>query len=101
MSSCAENTETPYRTSRRSPTVTSYASPDSAASVCMTFVISWPPPCWPAASPVVTVSERLGHARASTTLNVYAHSIPGADRDAADIVARLLRDPLAQSSVMS
>ena len=42
--------------------------------------------------PVVTVSERLGHARASTTLNVYAHSIPGADRDAADVVARLLRE---------
>ncbi|HUP75645.1 MAG TPA: hypothetical protein VM282_21585 [Acidimicrobiales bacterium] len=42
--------------------------------------------------PVVTVSERLGHARASTTLNVYAHSIPGADRDAADVIASLLRD---------
>jgi hypothetical protein len=32
---------------------------------------------------VVTVSQRLGHARASTTLNVYGHCIPGADRDAA------------------
>jgi len=29
---------------------------------------------------VVTVSQRLGHARASTTLNVYGHCIPGADR---------------------
>jgi integrase len=42
--------------------------------------------------PVVTVSERLGHARASTTLNVYAHSVPGADRGAADVIASLLRD---------
>lgn len=40
--------------------------------------------------PVVTVSERLGHARASTTLNVYAHSIPGADHDAAKLVAALI-----------
>ena len=40
----------------------------------------------------MTVAERLGHARASTALNVYAHSIPGADRDAADAVAWLLRD---------
>ena len=39
---------------------------------------------------VVTVSQRLGHARASTTLNVYAHCVPGADRDAADYIAELL-----------
>jgi integrase len=40
--------------------------------------------------PVPTVSQRLGHARASTTLNVYAHRIPGADRAAADLLARVL-----------
>jgi integrase len=40
--------------------------------------------------PVPTVSQRLGHARASTTLNVYAHRIPGADRAAAELLARLL-----------
>jgi integrase len=40
--------------------------------------------------PVPTVSQRLGDARASTTLNVYAHRIPGADREAADLLARLL-----------
>jgi hypothetical protein len=34
---------------------------------------------------VVTVSQRLGHARASTTLNLYGHCIPGADRDAAHL----------------
>ena len=40
--------------------------------------------------PVPTVSQRLGHARASTTLNVYAHRIPDADRDAADLMGKLI-----------
>ncbi|CAB4881659.1 unannotated protein [freshwater metagenome] len=40
---------------------------------------------------VFTVAaQRLGHARASTTLNVYGHCVPGADRDAADYIAGLL-----------
>lgn len=40
--------------------------------------------------PIVTVSQRLSHARASTTLNVYAHSIPGGDRAAAEVLASLI-----------
>jgi integrase len=40
--------------------------------------------------PVATVSARLGHARASTTLNVYAHVIPGADDAAAELVSHAL-----------
>lgn len=48
--------------------------------------------------PVPTVSQRLGHACASTTLNVYAHRIPGSDRDAAELIGRLL-DPDAGRSV--
>jgi integrase len=39
---------------------------------------------------VVTVSQRLGHARASTTLNVYGHCVPGADREAAHFIAGLI-----------
>jgi integrase len=39
---------------------------------------------------VLTVAQRLGHARASTTLNVYGHCIPGADRDAARFITRLI-----------
>jgi integrase len=39
---------------------------------------------------VVTVSQRLGHARASTTLNAYGHCIPGADRDAAHFISKLM-----------
>jgi integrase len=41
--------------------------------------------------PIAVVSNRLAHARASTTLNVYAHAVPGADRDAAQLLeSRLL-----------
>ena len=40
--------------------------------------------------PIVTVSQRLSHARASTTLNVYAHSVPGGDRRAAETLATII-----------
>ena len=40
--------------------------------------------------PIVTVSQRLSHARVSTTLNVYAHSVPGRDRTAAETLAAIL-----------
>jgi integrase len=40
--------------------------------------------------PIATVSQRLSHARASTTLNVCAHSVPGGDRRAAEILAAIL-----------
>jgi integrase len=36
------------------------------------------------------VSERLGHANISITLNLYSHVTEGMDRDAADLVAQLL-----------
>ena len=37
------------------------------------------------------VAARLAHARASTTLNVCAHAVPGGDRAAAETLAELLR----------
>jgi integrase len=37
------------------------------------------------------VSARLGHARVSTTLNVYAASMPAWDRAAAETMSSLLR----------
>jgi integrase len=40
--------------------------------------------------PVPVVSERLCHARTSTTVNIYAHAMPGADRDAANLLADIL-----------
>ncbi|MCC7024387.1 MAG: site-specific integrase [Thermomicrobiales bacterium] len=41
--------------------------------------------------PITTVSAMLGHALTSTTLNKYAHVLPGAERLTADAIARLLR----------
>lgn len=41
--------------------------------------------------PIPILAARLAHARASTTLNVYAHAVAGGDRDAADVLADLLR----------
>jgi integrase len=40
--------------------------------------------------PVKVVSERLGHANVSTTLNFYAHAIPGMHRDTADRLDALI-----------
>lgn len=40
--------------------------------------------------PIVTVSQRLSHARVFTTLNVYAHSVPGGDGRAAETLAGIL-----------
>jgi integrase len=40
--------------------------------------------------PVRTVSGRLGHANASTTLTVYAHFLEASDQDAADVMGGLL-----------
>jgi integrase len=40
--------------------------------------------------PITVVSAMLGHALTSTTLNNYAHVLPGADRIAADAMERLL-----------
>lgn len=37
-----------------------------------------------------TVSARLGHAQSSTTLDIYAHVIPGADQQAAKALGVLL-----------
>jgi integrase len=40
--------------------------------------------------PVTTVSKRLGHTSTAVTLNTYGHWLPEQDRDAADIIGRLL-----------
>lgn len=40
--------------------------------------------------PVKVVSERLGHASITTTMDVYAHVLPAMDRDAADRYGALL-----------
>jgi integrase len=40
--------------------------------------------------PIIVVADRLAHARASTTLNVYAHAVRGGDRSAAEALASRL-----------
>lgn len=42
------------------------------------------------AVPLAVVSQRLNHARISTTVNVYAHALPAWDRPAAETLAALL-----------
>jgi integrase len=48
---------------------------------------------------VPIVAARLAHARASTTLNVYAHAVPGGDRHAAQQLSRLLAEVMSASPV--
>jgi integrase len=45
-----------------------------------------------AREPVHVVSARLGHASAVVTMTVYAHVLPGSQREAADLLARLIRE---------
>jgi hypothetical protein len=40
--------------------------------------------------PVPVVSERLCHARTTTTVNIYAHATPGGERAAVNLLAELL-----------
>lgn len=42
--------------------------------------------------PVRTVAGRLGHATASTTLNIYAHVLEESDEAAADLIGNILDD---------
>ena len=42
--------------------------------------------------PITTVSARLSHARTSTTLNVYAHAVPGGDGFAAEVLSSILSE---------
>lgn len=41
-------------------------------------------------TPIATISARLGHRDKATTLNIYSHALPAADRDAADRLGALL-----------
>ncbi|MGO9596558.1 MAG: tyrosine-type recombinase/integrase, partial [Isosphaeraceae bacterium] len=43
--------------------------------------------------PVNTVAGRLGHANASTTLNVYGHFLESSDESAALVLSSLLDEP--------
>lgn len=45
-----------------------------------------------AREPVHVVRQRLGHASAVVTMIVYAHVLPGSQREAAGTFARLIRE---------
>jgi integrase len=47
---------------------------------------------------VRTVAGRLGHARASTTLDIYSHWLPARDRDAAEMLGQVLDGPIEDRS---
>jgi hypothetical protein len=44
--------------------------------------------------PLKVVSERLGHSTPAFTMTVYQHVLPGLQRDAANLFARLVSDDL-------
>jgi integrase len=51
-----------------------------------------------AGTPIATISTRLGHRDRATTLNVYSHSLPALDHQAADVIGALLdRQPKTDS----
>jgi integrase len=45
-----------------------------------------------AREPIHVVSQRLGHASPVVTMTVYAHVLPGSQREAADLFARLVKE---------
>ena len=45
---------------------------------------------------VHVVSQRLGHASPVVTMTVYAHVLPGSQRDAASTFARLIQEASGQ-----
>ncbi len=47
----------------------------------------------------VTVSRRLGHASASITADVYAHSMPGWQKEAANAFAKAMQEGSAEDNV--
>lgn len=49
-------------------------------------------------TPLHVVSQRVGHAQASTTQNIYAHVLPNADRQAADQIGSALENLLTQEA---
>lgn len=46
-------------------------------------------------TPVATISARLGHRDKATTLNIYSHTLPASDQQAAQTISRLIGNPSA------
>jgi integrase len=48
--------------------------------------------------PLKVVSERLGHSTPAFTMAVYQHVLPGMQRDAANVFARIVAQPAAEGT---
>lgn len=68
------------RTSRKLPRVSFHALRHTHASVLIGKGVD-----------ILTISLRLGHSKASVTLDTYGHLIKGADATAADAIAGVLK----------
>jgi integrase len=51
--------------------------------------------------PLPVVSRRLDHQRASTTLNVYAHAVPGRDAPAAQLLQRIIHNLVTNAAELT
>ena len=67
-------------TAKKLPAVTFHALRHTHASVLINAGVD-----------ILTISRRLGHSKASVTLDVYGHLIGGADKAAADAIAGVLK----------
>jgi integrase len=54
-----------------------------------------------AGTPIATISSRLGHRDRATTLNVYSHSLPALDHQAAEVIGALIDNTRSANSPSS
>jgi integrase len=86
-----------FRRLRHSSGLSGFSLKDATRHLAATELIA-------AGVDVRTVAGRLGHSRASTTLDVYSHWLPGRDREAASVFGQLLdaaEDPSSAGAINS
>ncbi len=78
-----DNCTSSFERLRRTTGITGFSLKDATRHLAATRLIA-------AGIDVRTVAGRLGHSRASTTLDVYSHWLPGRDQEAASVLGQLL-----------
>jgi len=78
-----DNCTSSFERLRRTTGLSGFSLKDATRHLAATRLIA-------AGVDVRTVAGRLGHSRASTTLDVYSHWLPGRDREAASVLGQLL-----------
>jgi integrase len=86
-----DNCTTTFKKLLRRTGLTGFSLKDATRHLVATRLIA-------AGVDVRTVAGRLGHARASTTLDIYSHWLPARDREAAAILGQLLDDPAGDAA---